>query len=51
LPQELRLHGITTLQAANEFLRRDYMAEFNRRFQVHRTTRQRVSPLPRKHLT
>jgi len=34
LPQELRLRGITTVEAANQFLREDYMAEFNRRFQV-----------------
>jgi transposase len=34
LPQELRLAGITTLEAANAFLRKHYMAEFNRRFQV-----------------
>jgi len=34
LPQELRLHGITTLEAANRFLREHYIAEFNRRFQV-----------------
>jgi transposase len=34
LPQELRLHGITTVQAANQFLRQHYMAEFNQRFQV-----------------
>ena len=34
LPQELRLHGITTVEAANRFLREDYIAEFNRRFQV-----------------
>jgi Homeodomain-like domain len=34
LPQELRLRGITTLEAANAFLREQYMAEFNRRFQV-----------------
>ena len=34
LPQELRLAGITTLEAANAFLRESYMAEFNRRFQV-----------------
>jgi hypothetical protein len=34
LPQELRLAGITTLEAANAFLREHYMAEFNRRFQV-----------------
>ena len=34
LPQELRLRGIETLEAANQFLRRDYIAEFNRRFTV-----------------
>src|SRR5438445_119912 len=34
LPQELRLQGITTLEAANAFLREHYMAEFNHRFQV-----------------
>ena len=34
LPQELRLHSITTLEAANRFLREHYIAEFNRRFQV-----------------
>jgi transposase len=34
LPQELRLAGCTTLEAANRFLRESYMAEFNRRFQV-----------------
>jgi transposase len=34
LPQELRLQGITTLEAANAFLREHYLAEFNRRFQV-----------------
>ena len=34
LPQELRLHGIHTLEAANAFLREHYVGEFNRRFQV-----------------
>src|ERR1700745_598143 len=34
LPQELRLHGITTIAEANRFLREEYMAEFNGRFQV-----------------
>src|SRR5450432_953945 len=34
LPQELRLRGMRTVEAANQFLREDYMAEFNRRFQV-----------------
>jgi transposase len=34
LPQELRLRGIRTLEAANCFLREHYIGEFNRRFQV-----------------
>jgi transposase len=34
LPQELRLRGIRTVEAANRFLREEYIAEFNRRFQV-----------------
>ena len=34
LPQELRLRGIRTLDAANAFLREHYIAEFNRRFTV-----------------
>ena len=34
LPQELRLRGIRSLEAANHFLREHYIAEFNRRFQV-----------------
>ena len=34
LPQELRLHGITTADEANRFLREEYIGEFNRRFQV-----------------
>jgi transposase len=34
LPQELRLRGITTPQAANAFLREQYIAECNRRFAV-----------------
>jgi hypothetical protein len=34
LPQELRLHKIAGLEAANLFLREHYRAEFNRRFQV-----------------
>jgi transposase len=32
LPQELRLAGIHTLEAANQFLRDRYITEFNRRF-------------------
>ena len=51
LPQELRLHGITTLEAANEFLREHYIAEFNRRFQVAPAQRgSAFLPCPRKHL-
>ena len=34
LPQELRLAKITTLEAANRFLREHYIAEFNRKFAV-----------------
>lgn len=34
LPQELRLRGIQSMEAANEFLRTDYIAEFNRKFSV-----------------
>ena len=32
LPQELRLAGITTVEAANEFLRERYISEFNGKF-------------------
>jgi transposase len=32
LPQELRLRGISDVNRANEFLRTEYIAEFNRRF-------------------
>src|SRR5271165_5960671 len=34
LPQELRLRGIQTVDEANRFLREDYIAAFNRGFQV-----------------
>jgi transposase len=34
LRQELRLQGIVTLEGANQFLREQYMAEFNQRFPV-----------------
>ena len=37
LPQELRLRGMRTPEAANEFLREEYIAEFNRRFGVSST--------------
>ena len=51
LPQELRLHGITTLEAANGFLREHYLAEFNARFQVAPAQRgSAFLPCPRKNL-
>jgi hypothetical protein len=34
LPQELRLRKITTVEKANQFLKAEYRAEFNRRFAV-----------------
>lgn len=34
LPQELRLRGLGDLERANEFLRQEYIGEFNRRFAV-----------------
>src|SRR5215470_17621503 len=34
LPQELRLSGITTIEAANQFLSAHYRSEFNQRFMV-----------------
>src|SRR5439155_8143258 len=39
LRQELRLHQIASLEAANVFLREHYIPEFNRRFQVAATQR------------
>ena len=39
LPQELRLHGINSVEEANRFLREHYIAEFNRRFQVRAAER------------
>jgi transposase len=32
LPQELRLAGVTTIEAANQFLREQYIARFNQQF-------------------
>ena len=32
LPQELRLPQMTTMEAANDFLRQSYIGEFNRKF-------------------
>ncbi|MGC2765482.1 MAG: ISNCY family transposase [Candidatus Acidiferrum sp.] len=37
LPQELRLHGIHSVAGANEFLREQYITEFNERFAVGAT--------------
>lgn len=34
LPQELRLRSLRTVAEANRFLRQEYIAEFNRRFQI-----------------
>jgi hypothetical protein len=48
LPQELRLRGIRTLEAANQFLNEHYMAEFNRRFTVPAAQRG-TAFLPRPH--
>jgi Helix-turn-helix domain len=39
LPQELRLRGIRSVEAANRFLREHYIAEFNARFQVQAAQR------------
>jgi len=39
LPQELRLRGIRTLDAANQFLNQHYIVDFNRRFTVPATQR------------
>ena len=39
LPQELRLHGITSYAAANQYLTRAFVPDFNRRFTVVPTER------------
>jgi hypothetical protein len=39
LPQELRLRGLTTIDAANQFLREHYIREFNQRFMVNAAER------------
>jgi hypothetical protein len=39
LPQELRLRGLTTVAAANQFLQQQYLSEFNARFQVKASER------------
>ncbi len=51
LPQELRLHGMTTIEAANQFLREHYISEFNQRFMVEAAERGTAFvPLKRKDL-
>ena len=51
LPQELRLRGIRTLEAANAFLSDHYVAEFNRKFKVAAPQRGTAFlPCPRRNL-
>ena len=51
LPQELRLRGIRTLEAANAFLSEHYVAEFNRKFRVPAPQRGTAFlPCPRRDL-
>lgn len=51
LPQELRLRGTTTIAAANEFLRAQYISDFNQRFMVKATERgTALAPCKRKDL-
>ena len=47
LPQELRLQGIHSVEKANQFLRDQYIEEFNRRFQV-RAAERGTAFLPRR---
>src|SRR6266705_2560374 len=47
LPQELRLHGIVSVEEANRFLREHYIEEFNRSFQV-RAAERGTAFLPRR---
>ena len=47
LPQELRLQGIASVEAANRFLRDHYIADFNRSFQV-RAAERGTAFLPRR---
>lgn len=50
-PQELRLRGITTVAAANGFLRTEYISEFNQKFTVAASERGTAFvPLKRKDL-
>lgn len=51
LPQELRLRGLTTIAAANQFLREHYISEFNQRFMIKAAERGTAFvPLRRKDL-
>ncbi len=51
LPQELRLRRLTTIAAANQFLREQYISEFNQRFMVKAAERgTALTPLKRKDL-
>jgi transposase len=51
LPQELRLRGLTTIGAANQFLSEQYIGEFNQRFTVKAAERGTAFvPLKRKDL-
>jgi hypothetical protein len=51
LPQELRLRGIRTPEAANAFPSEDYVAEFNRKFKVPAGQRGTAFlPCPRRNL-
>ena len=51
LPQELRLRGLTTITTANQFLREQYVREFNQRFMVKAAERgSALVPLKRKDL-
>jgi hypothetical protein len=47
LPQELRLAGIGSVEAASRFLRECYVAEFNRPFQVAAALGEAPSALPK----
>ncbi len=51
LPQELRLRELTTIATANQFLREQYLGEFNQRFMVKAAERGTAFvPLKRKDL-
>lgn len=51
LPQELRLRGLTTVDTANQFLRQQYIREFNQRFTIKAAERGTAFvPLRRKNL-